>query len=176
MSEQVRKQTVEQLPSGQHDLSDLSASKDLHKKQTAQPANAPDLASVSISSSSFVRSSSHARQPHSGINQSSTQSISEGPSIIRQGRSNSKAQNRGHGIFKNPTYPYQGGFASKIITFLANVLKVLERLFLRLLGARDTVAPPPTQQSGQPTKPDQKASRAKRDTESEHAPQLIHRS
>jgi hypothetical protein len=51
-----------------------------------------------------------------------------------QSKGGSKA---GHGVISNPTYKYSGGLASKIISFIANILKVIERLLLRLLTGPD---------------------------------------
>jgi len=45
------------------------------------------------------------------------------------------------GIFKNPYYAYRGGVVSKIITFFANLLKVLEKILLTALGAGQIVNP-----------------------------------
>lgn len=41
------------------------------------------------------------------------------------------------GILKNPHFAYQGDLLERFVTLIANVMKVLERLFLRLLGGGD---------------------------------------
>jgi hypothetical protein len=176
MSEQVRKQTTGQTRTGQHDLSDLSASKDLHRKVDTQPSNATDLASLSISSSNFVRSSTQTRL-HAG---KAPHPIAPDRSLSRETNHQTSTSNASAatatGIFKNPAYPYRGNLAAKIITFFANLLKVLERLFLRLLGARDSVAPPPRHQPVQAAKDDRKESTKSESQEPERPTQLIHRS
>jgi hypothetical protein len=176
MSEQVRKQITESKKTGHTDLSELSASKDLHRKIETHAANSTDLASVSISSLSFVRSSS----------QIGLQSERTHPSIITKRAPTSETKHqasastgtsaRTNGVFKNPLYPYTGGLVSKIITFLANLLKVLERVFLRLLGVRDTVAPPPRHQPAQAPKAEEKVSTESKRQKAERDAQAIHRS
>jgi hypothetical protein len=176
MSEQVRKQTTGQDRTGQNDLSDLSASKDLHRKVDTHPSTAQDVASLSISSSNFVRSSTQTglhseRAPRPIATDRSVSSETKHQTSTSNG-STSVAT----GIFRNPAYPYRGGLASKIITFFANLLKVLERIFLRLLGARDSVAPTPRHQPAQEAKKEQKDTRESKLEESERHAQVIHRS
>jgi len=176
MSEQVRKQTTALSHAGKTDLSDLSASKDLHERRQLQPSNATDLASVSISSSSFVRASS---QP-GAASERSTRNTSADRALAAetkaQAATTKSAAATAPGLFKNPVYPYRGGLASKIITFFANLLKVLERLFLRLLGARDVVTPTPRHQEAKALKTEQKDPREVKREESERTAQVIHRS
>lgn len=176
MSEQVRKQTTEPGTAGRSDLSDLSASKDLHKKANMQPSNATDLASVSISSSSFVRASSQPGPASERSIQNTTVDRALAAETKAQTATTKSAAATAPGLFKNPVYPYRGGLASKIITFFANLLKVLERLFLRLLGARDVVAPTPRHQQAKALKTEQKDLREERREESERKAQVIHRS
>lgn len=176
MSEQVRKQTMEPNRVGHTDLSELSASKDLHRKVETQAANTPDLASASISSSSFVRSSSQSglraeKTPSSIINTRSLSSDTKQFSGVSHGTASGT-----NGIFKNPMYPYRGGLVSKIITFFANLLKVLERIFLRLLGMRDIVAPVPRHLPTQAPKAAQKDLKEETLEARERRAQTIHRS
>jgi hypothetical protein len=175
MSEQVRKLTTEQNHDGHTDLSELSASKDLHRKIDALPAPTPDLASASISSSSFARASSQGRPlaertPQSINTNSLTRDTKRHTSVTQSAPSNA------NGIFKNPAYPYRGGLISKIITFFANLLKVLERIFLRLIGGRDTVAPTPRHQPTQAPKAAQKDRNEDARESREQSAQSIHRS
>ena len=67
----------------------------------------------------------------------------------RNARKARKDRDLPNGIFKNPVYPYPRDPLGKIITFIANVLKVFVRLFLGFLGARNNSAqpPPPTPQT-----------------------------
>lgn len=130
---------------GQGDLSDLRASKDLHKTNDPRPVNEADLSSASISATNILR----AAPRHDPRSYSLRSTVLTSPSHGAEKRASSpSAQPAGpNGILKNPTYQYTGGFLSKIITFIANVLKFVERLFLRLLGARDLVAPQHSPQS-----------------------------
>lgn len=176
MSEQVRKQTMGQNRTGQNDLSDLSASKDLHRKVDTQPANAADLASLSISSSNFVRSSTHTGLHSERATRPTAMERSLSSETKHQISTSNGSAAVATGIFKNPAYPYRGGLASKIITFFANLLKVLERIFLRLLGARDSVPPTPRHQPAQGTKTDKKDNSESKLEESERHGQVIHRS
>jgi len=176
MSEQVRKQATDQSTAGRTDLSDLSASKDLHKKADMQPSNATDLASVSISSSSFVRASSQAVPAAQRGRHSTTLDRAITTETKLQATTTKSSTTTTPGLFKNPFYPYRGGLASKIITFFANLLKILERLFLRLLGARDVVAPTPRHQQTQALKTDQKEPREEKREDTKRTAQAIHRS
>lgn len=176
MSEQVRKQTIEQIRTGQNDLSGLSASKDLHQRVHQQPSNATDLASVSISSSSFVRSAPPVAPGPEKSQRTSTAERLHTPESKHQANQGKVVSKAAPGIFKNPTYPYSGGLASKIITFLANLLKVLERIFLRLLGARDLVTPAPRNQPSQTKPAERKEPKESKRDELGHGSQVIHRS
>jgi hypothetical protein len=59
---------------------------------------------------------------------------------------------------------------------LANVLKVLERIFLRLIGARDTVAATPQHPATKTRKTEPKDSKEAKGDELERGAQRIHRS
>jgi hypothetical protein len=50
-----------------------------------------------------------------------------------------------YGIFSNPYYRYEGGPISRLITFLANLMKCIEQLLLRLMmpAAVPQHIPPP---------------------------------
>jgi len=176
MSEQMRKQTTEPGKTGHTDLSELSASKDLHHKNETRPANSTDLASASISSSNFVRSSSQlgALSDKTAPNIITTRSPAS-ETKHQTGTSNGTAAST-NGVFKNPLYPYRGGLVSKIITFFANLLKVLERIFLRLLGVRDTVAPAPRHQPTQNPKAKEKVSTESKREKAQRDAHVIHRS
>lgn len=66
------------------------------------------------------------------------------------------AQGARNGIFKNPYYRYRGGLLARIITFLANLLKVFERLLLRVFRpagiTTKTVNPTAPKEAPKPTK------------------------
>jgi hypothetical protein len=176
MSEQVRKQTTGLNRTGQNDLSDLSASKDLHRKVDTQPSNASDLASLSISSSNFVRSSTQMGL----LSERASRPVATDRSLTSETKPQMNTSKGSAavttGIFKNPAYPYRGSLVSKILTFFANLLKVLERIFLRLLGARDSVAPTPRHQPVQAAKAERKDHEKAGSEESERRGQVIHRS
>ncbi|MFO0417411.1 MAG: hypothetical protein ACK5Y6_09000 [Pseudomonadota bacterium] len=151
------------------DLSNLSASKHLHTNSPGEvkrePANSidpqPDLASVSISGTDVARSSapisgqpriisSPGRQsPHPSTERATSQTLS-----TKNSRPSGAGTKQEFGVFKNPAYSYGGDIVSKIIAFFANLLKVLERLLLRLVGGGERAAPPPgAQKSSNPAQP-----------------------
>jgi hypothetical protein len=152
MSERDRGlQGAQTATAGQPTLGELSASKDLHKTKGsdlhAEPANQSDLTNVSLSSANVMRvpHRPEIRRELSTRNSIGTeQEQSTSSQRTRQGGTSSKPV---HGVFTNPAYKYSGGLASKIISFFANILKVIERLLLRLLIGPDRSAPAQTQQA-----------------------------
>jgi len=165
------------------DLSMLSATKDLHELSDKIPANTADLASASISPAEVMRSSSR-----TDIRKAVQDKVPAHSASVELTNSRSRAQNSSSansqkpGVFKNPFYRYDGGLINKILSLIANILKVLERFFLRLLGARDKIEPQQRQQST-PTKPEDGAlaskeeqlERDKRKERREAAEQLVKR-
>jgi hypothetical protein len=148
MSERALDKNQEASAAGQFDLTDLHASKDLHIKEERHAANTTDLSSASISATNIVRATPKAEPRRDPIPSPSVSHTSQ--ATERQGVRNHAAQPPG--IFKNPTYRYSGNIIQRIITFVANILKVLERLLLRLLGARDLNSPtPPPRQANAKT-------------------------
>jgi hypothetical protein len=93
-----------------------------------------DLSSVSIENNNVIRVSEkpQLRRPR-GNNQSLSQNHRPSPAKTATGR-----PPEAYGVFKNPLFKYEGGLANRIISFLANVLKAIEQIILRLLGKRDT--------------------------------------
>jgi len=136
--------TGNDLPSsqGQSDLSDLRASRECHTTKVTPPANDADLSSASISATNILRASAQREGPRHSLSNIRSAALNNRPD--KRSSSPSAQPTSPNGILKNPTYKYEGGFISKVITFVANILKFLERLFLRLLGARDLVAPKQT--------------------------------
>jgi hypothetical protein len=138
---------------GQGDLSSLAASKDLHKHAPAtsapvtsvdsQPANQSDLTIASISSSDVLRATprTEMRKDISSLAASTETSVER-----HKGRSRAKSgtETKESGVFTNPHWEYRGNIVSKFVTLLANILKVIERLILKLFGAGD-IAPLPKQ-------------------------------
>jgi hypothetical protein len=161
------------------DLSKLRASKDI---PTTLPENAPNLSQCSIAPKNVHRV---ATQPTSR----SMQSLRPSPSIAtlrsevaaRTSKANSKpSRMRPNGLFSNPYYRYKGGPISRLITFLANLLKMIEQLFFKVFMP----APLPAAPSPAPTQP-QHAShgtsqveqeRLKREKEARDDRLTIHRS
>jgi|GEM_PF-1890196 len=140
------------------DLSQLSASKKtaLTPDQLA-PANEADLSSASISASDVMRVSSRSERR-------ATQTIPSGPdkSTVTLTNSRSRAdtskspENGKMGLFKNPFYRYDGGIMNKLMAFIGNILKMIERFILRLLGMRDAAPVPGQQKNTSQAKPETK--------------------
>lgn len=153
-------QGAQTAPEGQSTLGELSASRDLHKTKTSkldtQAANQADLTSASLSSSAQVVRVPHRPELRRDLSPQSGPAAERSLNASSQtGKGAGASVKPAHGIFTNPAYKYSGGLASKIISFIANILKVLERLLLRLLTGPDRSAPAPTQQSHSAT-PNQK--------------------
>lgn len=143
MSEQAHdKNRRNQGSKGLPDLSELHASKNLHEKNTLTPENQPDLMNASISGADVPRVTQRPTRRQDALNSIASTDMGPAKSPLLSSRRDAAASaQKNAGIVTNPTYRYQGGLASKVITFLANMLKVLERLFLGLLGARNKQAP-----------------------------------
>jgi hypothetical protein len=153
MSERALDKNQETSGTGQRDLTDLRASKDLHTKEPLNPSNETDLSSISISTSNIVRVAHKPETRRTPLSHTTSQSASPAAQTTKHSQ-NRSAGTPAPGLFKNPTYRYSGGPIGRLITFIANLLKVLERIFLRLLGARDQVAPNPLpQQAKQSSSP-----------------------
>jgi hypothetical protein len=148
------------------DLSDLCASKETTLKPGEfAPANEADLSIASIPPSDVMRVSQRpevrrtigeslepTKNPETGdpITKSpiSTSSVTLTNSRSRS-ESSKSAENGKMGLFKNPFYRYDGGLMNKLMAFIGNILKLIERFILRLLGMRDE-APMPQQNSASP--------------------------
>jgi hypothetical protein len=148
------------------DLSDLCASKETTLKPGEfAPANEADLSIASIPPSDVMRVSQRpevrrtigeslepTKNPETGdpITKSpiSTSSVTLTNSRSRS-ESSKSAENGKMGLFKNPFYRYDGGLMNKLMAFIGNILKLIERFILRLLGMSDE-APMPQQNSASP--------------------------
>ena len=93
-----------------------------------------DLSSVSIENNNVIRVS---EKPQLRRPLAKNQSLSQNPRPS-QAKTATGRQREAYGVFKNPLFKYEGGLANRIISFLANVLKAIEQIILRLLGKRDT--------------------------------------
>ena len=89
-------------------------------------ASAPlDLTQVSIETREMIRLS--ARPQQKTVWTAPAQATSPGKEIAH----NKPALVKSFGIFQNPKYRYEGGPLGIIISFIANILKVLEQLVFR---------------------------------------------
>jgi hypothetical protein len=175
------------------ELSDLAARKDLHEVNT-EPANSADLTAdltaASISPKNVMRVPQQAairskagqiRSAHSVELTNNRSRTNSRPTARTTGAKSS--ENRAHGIFKNPKYSYDGGVINKIFSLLGNIIEVLVRFLLRLLGARDVIAPGQRPQQakttadreGSSTKESQELEREKRKERREQSEQLVKR-
>jgi hypothetical protein len=103
-----------------------------------------DLSALSTSQSAALREQQDSRQArNTSLNaredalQARLQRLQERPKFVahvkeRSARTKSNPS-KPIGLFKNPFYKYRGGILSRIITFVANLLKLLEGLILRRL-------------------------------------------
>ena len=155
-------------------LSELTSSKDLHQTLSATPANATDLASASISPADVLRVS---QRPD--IRKAVLEQVPQIDTSVEltNSRSRAPAQRSAeggvkNGVFKNAFYRYDGGLLNKILALIGNILKVIERLFLRLLGARDTVAPPNNPQSTSSKREDTSTDSSEQELEKERRKEL----
>ena len=132
------------------DLSELSAVKnpDLSPGELT-PANNQDLTDLSISDPSVTRvpHTPIARGVRSRSNGADVGTVTLSNSRSRTGASKSPESGK-IGVFKNPFYRYDGGLMNKLIAFIGNILKLIERFILRLFGMRDA-GPLPAQQKNQ---------------------------
>lgn len=95
-----------------------------------------ESASLRPGKASIERYSSHAMR-EAALNER-LQRLKERPAFlerVRQSSSRSKTScTKQYGLFKNPFFKYRGGVVSRIISFFANLLKLLEILMLRGLS------------------------------------------
>jgi len=134
---------------GNSSLDSLRTSKELGEARTS-PDHAPgtetDLSQVSIASSGIPRVS--AKTDKRIIR---TPNLTPSNEIDREvGKERLQKDSLSHsgttGILNNPHYSYQGNLLERFITFLANIMKMLEQLLLRFLGGGDAPLPQPSQQ------------------------------
>lgn len=151
------------------DLSELASSKDLHQTISSIPANATDLTSASISSADVLRVSQRSDIRKSLHERVSPQEVSVELTNSRSKASPSRSAEGGtkNGVFKNAFYRYDGGLLNKILALIGNILKVIERLFLRLLGARDAVTTPNNPQSTSSKREDTNTDSSKQEIDKE---------
>jgi hypothetical protein len=129
---------------------------------------------------SGVLSSSHSAQ--TAVELTSRRSRASSRSTA-QTISSKSSESAAAGIFKNARYSYDGGLLNKVFSLLGNIINVLVQFFLRLLGARDIVAPDQRRQQAKKTeqrdgadpKAAQELEREKRKERRERAEQLVKR-
>lgn len=124
---------------------ELSLSSGLqHEEAIASEQLSTDLSALSSHSGASIRTemrqdltstSSAARRAalHARLDR-----LRERPTFVEKVRSSSArnraSQDKPLGIFNNPYYKYRGGIFARVITLLANILKLLEALLLRRLS------------------------------------------
>jgi len=120
-------------PSASKSTSQAVESKTADSKTQARNDIQLDLSSVSIENNNVIRVSEKPQIRRPLTNKQSLSPDSQpSPASPAAGR-----QREAYGIFKNPLFKYEGGLANRIISFLANVLKAIEQVILKLLGKRD---------------------------------------
>lgn len=163
-------------------LDDLSASKNLHEKERnrsfRESRNDADLASASISTSDIMRASHRPGTRRDIAARTSTDTARDATrTTARQHHKDTSLSKREHGVITNPAFKYDGGLVSKLVSFFANILKVLERLLLRLLMGPDVVAPTTRPQSTTPREPEQGTKLSEEEKrqrrEREHGQQIV---
>lgn len=151
MSERTRGSHTTGLHHEANDLTELHASKaqESLRHTVAEPANT-DLSSASIQSISVVRLSARPEKRKIAAITAPTAPELEPTTEPHQRQRSTPSRGQGHGILKNPYFPYQGGPLERFITLLANLLKYLERSLLASL--RPQAPQPPLQKTTIKTK------------------------
>ena len=138
MTERTRGSQPNGSPQEAIDLTELHASKTQEQlRASAFDSSHTDLASASIPSSSVVRLSARPEK-RKLTNLSSENSSSQEPKVLNNPVTRSSQK---HGVFKNPYFPYEGGPLGRLISLIANLLKVVE---LSIFTTPQRVTPPPT--------------------------------
>lgn len=145
MTERTRGSQLTGSPPEAIDLNELHASKvsDASLSSETHPANT-DLASASIQSISVVRLSTRPERrkvasPTLSLNGDatvSTETKSAAPSRPRRGAT--------FGVLKNPYYKYEGNPFERLISLVANILKVIEHSLLKSFKPQTPPTPPST--------------------------------
>lgn len=141
MSDRTRNpQTSPQNSSQAIDLTELHASvtAGLRNAPPATPENT-DLATASIASANVVRLS--AKIEKRDLTQLSMGTTTSNETTTQATPRKGAPSHRPHGIITNPYYRYEGGLLDKLIAFLANILKFLERTLLRALAPAKPATP-----------------------------------
>lgn len=154
MSDRSVVKTEHSIDTEQASLDTLRTSKDLGTATAASLSQSrsadTDLSQVSIPSSGIPRVSAKTdkriiRTP----NLTASNEVDTDKSREASRKEAGEAAATG-GILKNPHYAYQGNLIERFVTFVANILKTLERILLRFLSGEDAPLPKPTQQSRVP--------------------------
>ncbi len=127
------------------DLNELHASKvtDIALSAEAKPENT-DLASASIQSISVVRLSARPERRKISsptLSQNGEATVSTEPKNTTPSRPRRGAT---FGVLKNPYYKYEGNVFERLISLVANILKVLEHALLRTFKPKAPPTPPST--------------------------------
>jgi hypothetical protein len=145
MTERTRGSQLTGSPPEAIDLNELHASKvrDTSLSSETRPANT-DLASASIQSISVVRLSA---RPERRKVASPTLSLNGEPTVSTETKSPAPSrQRRGatFGVLKNPYYKYEGNPFERLISLVANLLKVIEHSLLKSFKPQTPPTPPTT--------------------------------
>lgn len=127
MTERTRGSQPSSSPQEAIDLNELHASKTQEQlRASAFDSANTDLASASIQSISVVRLSARPEKrklTHLSPGASMEPTEQHEPKI---GTKHTVRSNQKHGIFKNPYFPYEGGPLGRLISLIANLMKVIE--------------------------------------------------
>ena len=127
MTERTRGSQPSGSPQEAIDLNELHASKTQEQlRASAFDSANTDLASASIQSISVVRLSTRPeKRKLTNLSPSldTETSTLRDPKVLKRPVTKS---NQKHGIFKNPYFPYEGGPLGRLISLLANLMKVVE--------------------------------------------------
>lgn len=144
MTERTRGSQPSGSPQEAIDLNELHASK-THEQLRASVLDSAntDLASASIQSISVVRLSTRPEKRKLTLSPGAS---AETSSHLEQKAPKKPAarSNQRHGVFKNPYFPYEGGPLGRLISLLANLMKVVE---LAVFNNPKDASPLPPQQS-----------------------------
>lgn len=143
------------IAQGASPLNTLRASKDLgssHPSTDHTAALETDLSQASIAVSGVPRVSAKSDKRILRPGPANSPDLSPSPEHEKGQQQEAGAKRQANsGILINPHYGYHGNLLERFVTLIANVLKVLERILLRLLGGGDP-GPAPAQKA-QPIAP-----------------------
>jgi hypothetical protein len=154
-----RSHNVQTEPMANADSFDLSELRGFRQPIQQLSDAAVNLCEASIPSNNIhrINSKEHQRAPSSSLKQVSARGLLPTRTLRALGtRKNRTQTGTRNGIFKNPYYRYHGGIFARILTFIANLLKVFEQLLLGGLRTaavfKKLITPQPSQENTRATK------------------------